>query len=63
VAVFVLAKWVLVLIVMSAFPLGQTLPSISFVLVVVAALATGLITPVLFYVLDLALKGDNSNYG
>lgn len=63
VAVFVLAKWFLVLIVMSAFPLGQTLPSISFVLVVVSPLVTGLITPVLFYVLDLARKGESSNYG
>jgi rod shape-determining protein MreD len=63
VAVFVLAKWFLVLIVMSAFPSGQTLPSINAVLVVFSALLTGLITPVLFYVLDLALKGDNSNYG
>lgn len=61
-AVFVLSKWFLVLIVLSALPLGRTPSSMGLVLVVVSALVTGLITPALFYVLDLAWRREKVDY-
>ncbi|MBW2339089.1 MAG: hypothetical protein JRF50_01915 [Deltaproteobacteria bacterium] len=53
VAVFLVAKWCLVLVAMSVFPLGQSPPSIRFMSMAVSVLITSLITPLMFYVLDL----------
>ena len=53
VALFVLAKWCLVLIVLRILPVAQSVPSIRLTLVVVSALIMGVIAPILFYALDV----------
>ena len=62
VAVFLVAKWCLVLVAVSIFPLGQSLPSIRVMQVVVSALITGLITPLIFYLLNLARGREDRDY-
>ena len=62
VAVFLVARWCLVLVAMSVFPLGQSLPSIRFMSVAVSVLITSLITPLIFYVLDLARGREDRDY-
>ncbi len=62
VAFFVVAKWSLLLIIMSIFPLGQRIPSISFISVCISALITGMIAPFLFYFLDLVRGKENRDY-
>ena len=62
VAAFLVAKWCLVLVAMSVFPLGQSLPSIRFISVAVSVLITSLITPLIFYVLDLARGREDRDY-
>lgn len=57
VAIFVVAKWCLLLVVISIFPLGQSSPSITFAFVSISALGTSLIAPFLFYFLTL-LRGE-----
>jgi len=63
VAIFLLAKWSFLLIVIRPFPLRQFIPSIPFVLVSVSILITSLITPFLFYVLNLVSGKESQNYG
>ena len=53
VALFLLAKWCFVSIVLRILPLTQSVPSISFIIVIVSALIMGVIAPILFYVLDV----------
>jgi rod shape-determining protein MreD len=53
VALFVLAKWWLLLVVLRILPLTQAVPSIRLMSVVVSALIMGVIAPILFYVLDV----------
>jgi rod shape-determining protein MreD len=62
VAVFLVAKRVLVLAAMSVFPLGQSLPSIRFMPMAVSVLVTSLITPLILYVLDLARGREDRDY-
>ena len=53
VALFLLAKWCFVSIVLRILPLTQSVPSISFVAVIVSAFIMGVIAPILFYILDV----------
>jgi cell shape-determining protein MreD len=53
VALFLLAKWCFVSIVLRILPLTQSVPSINFVAVIVSAFIMGVIAPILFYVLDV----------
>ena len=62
VVTFLLAKWFFLLIVIRPFPLGQFIPSIPFILVSVSILITGLITPVIFYFLNLVGGKESQNY-
>lgn len=62
VAVFLVARRCLVLVAMSVFPLGQSLPSIRFMTVAVSVLITSLITPSIFYVLDLVRGREDRDY-
>ena len=59
VAIFLLAKWSFLLIVIRPFPLGQFTPLIPFILVSVSILITSLITPLLFYFLNLVRGKEN----
>jgi rod shape-determining protein MreD len=62
VAVFLVVKRCLVLVAMSVFPFGQSLPSIRFMSVAVSVLITSLITPSIFYALDLARGREDRDY-
>jgi rod shape-determining protein MreD len=62
VAVFLVAKWCLVLVAVSIFPLGQSFPSIRVMPLVVSALITGLIAPLIFYLLNLARGREDRDY-
>lgn len=53
VAIFVLIKGAFLLVVLRLLPAGQFVPSISFVSVFLSTLITSLLTPPLFYFLDL----------
>ena len=53
VALFLLAKWCFVSIVLRILPLTQSVPSINFITVIVSAFIMGVIAPVLFYILDV----------
>jgi cell shape-determining protein MreD len=59
VAFFLLAKWSFLLIIMRFFPIRQFISLIPFILVSVSILITSLITPFLFYFLNL-LRGKES---
>jgi rod shape-determining protein MreD len=62
VALFILAKWAFLLIVLRLFPAGHYMPSISLVSVFVSALITSIATPPLFYVLDRAGGREGLGY-
>ncbi len=62
VVIFLLAKWSFLLIAIRPFPLGQFIPSIPFISVSVSILITGLITPVIFYFLNLVGGKESQNY-
>lgn len=62
VAIFLLAKWALLLLVLRLFLAGQFIPSISFVSVFLSALITSLLAPPLFYFLDLAGGPEGLGY-
>jgi cell shape-determining protein MreD len=62
VAIFVLAKWALLLIIITFFPLGQFIPSISFVSVSISFLTTCLIAPFFFYLLTIARDKESRNH-
>lgn len=49
VAAFLLAKWAVVLLVMSIYPLGNAVPSIRFFRIGVSALMTSVVAPFLFH--------------
>jgi len=53
VAIFLLAKWCFLVIVVRPSPLGQFTPLVFSVLVLISVLVTSMITPLLFYLLDL----------
>jgi len=53
VALFLLAKWCFVSIVLRILPLTQSVPSINFITVIVSGLIMGVIAPILFCVLDV----------
>ena len=57
-AVFHLAKWAIVVLVMSVYPLGNALPSIGAVRIGTSALITSGITPFLFYFYDQVRKKE-----
>ena len=56
---FLLAKWSFLLIIVRFFPIRQFIALTPFILVSVSIVITGLITPLLFYFLDL-LRGKES---
>lgn len=62
VAIFLVAKWSLLLFMISILPLGQCIPSINFILVSISALITGMIAPLLFYFLDLLRGKENRHH-
>lgn len=62
VAVFLVAKWCLVLVAVSILPLGQSFPSMRVMPVFVSALITGLITPLIFYLLNLVRGREDRDY-
>ncbi len=62
VAIFLVAKWSLVLIIIRILSLGQSIPSITFILIPISALITGMITPFLFYFLNLVRGKENRDY-
>ena len=62
VALFLLAKWCLVLIVLRIVPLSQTVPSIRLASVAVSALIMGVVAPILFYVLDVIYGKENREH-
>ena len=62
VAIFLVAKWSLVLIIIRILSLGQSIPSITFILIPISALITGMITPFLFYFLNLVRGKENPDY-
>lgn len=62
VAIFVLAKWSVLLSVLRIFPLGQSVPSITFISLSISAVAMSTIAPFLFYLLNLATGGENPSY-
>lgn len=62
VAIFLLAKWSFLLIVVRPFPLGQFILSPSFFLGSVSILITSMITPFLFYLLNLVGGKESQNY-
>jgi len=62
VAIFLLAKWSLLMIIIRFFPLVQFIPSISFISVSISALITCLITPFCFYFLNIARGKESRNY-
>jgi rod shape-determining protein MreD len=61
VAIYLLAKWAFLLVVLRLFTIGQLIPSISFTSVFLSALIMSLIAPPLFYFLDLAGGGRASD--
>ena len=62
VAIFLVAKWSLVLIMIKILPLGHSIPSVTFILISISALITGLIAPFLFHFLNLARGKENRDY-
>lgn len=62
VAIFVLAKWSLLLSVIRIFPLGHSVPSITFISLSISAVTMSIIAPFLFYLLNLATGGENRSY-
>jgi NhaP-type Na+/H+ or K+/H+ antiporter len=56
---FLLAKWSFLLIVVGSLPIRQLIAWIPFIFLLVSIVITGLITPLLFYFLDL-LRGKES---
>ena len=56
---FLLAKWSFLLIVVRSLPIRQLIAWIPFIFLLVSIVITGLITPLLFYFLDL-LRGKES---
>lgn len=58
VAIFLLAKWSFLMIIIRPFPLGQFTPLIYFI----SVLITGMIAPSLFYFLNLVRGKENQNY-
>jgi len=63
VALFLAAKWSLLLTIISIFPLGQFAPWITFPLVSISALMTSMIAPFLLYLLNLVSGGENRGHG
>jgi len=61
VAGYLVAKWGFIFSVLRVFAAGQLIPSISLVSVVVSALITGFLSMPLFYLLDLAGGGRDSD--
>ncbi len=62
VGLFVVAKWSVLLTAIRIFPLGQAIPSISLISVLISALITSIIAPWLFYLLNLVSGGENRGY-
>ena len=62
VAIFLLTKWAFLLGVLRLFPTGHLIPSISYTSVFVSTLITILITPLLFYCLDLIGGAESLAY-
>jgi cell shape-determining protein MreD len=61
-AIFLVAKWALLLIIIRIFSLGQSISSTTFILIPISALITGMITPFLFYFLNLVRGKENRGY-
>ena len=62
VAIFLLAKWSFLMIIIGLSHLRQFTPLISFILVSGSVLITSLIAPFLFHLLDLVRGKENGNY-
>ena len=62
VALFLLAKWCFVLIVLRILPLVQSVPSISLIMVIVSAFIMGAIAPILFHVLDVVYGKEDGEH-
>ncbi|NVM24320.1 MAG: hypothetical protein HWN70_00180 [Desulfobacterales bacterium] len=62
VAIFLLAKWSFLVIIIRPSPLGQFTPLIFFILVSISVLITGMITPFLFYFLNLVRGREHRDY-
>ncbi len=62
VAIFLLIKWSFLMIIIRPFPLGQFSPLISFILVSISVLLTSMITPFLFYFLNLVRGKEYRDY-
>jgi cell shape-determining protein MreD len=62
VAIFLFTKWAFLLGALQLFPTGQLIPSISSTSVLVSILITSLMTPLLFYCLDLAGGSEDLGY-
>jgi rod shape-determining protein MreD len=62
VALFLLAKWCFVLIVLGILPLTQSVSSIRLTSVVISALIMGVIAPILFYVLDVVYGKEDREH-
>jgi cell shape-determining protein MreD len=62
VALFLLAKWCFVLIVLRILPLAQSVPSIRFIMVIVSAFIMGVIAPILFFVLDVVYGKEDREH-
>jgi cell shape-determining protein MreD len=62
VAIFLVAKWSLVLIMIRILPLGHSIPAVTFILIPISALVTGLIAPFLFHFLNLVRGKENRDY-
>jgi hypothetical protein len=62
VALFVVAKWSVLLVVVRILPLGRSIPSIAYLLVFISALLTSIVAPFLFYLLNLVSGGEKRSY-
>jgi cell shape-determining protein MreD len=62
VAIFLVAKWSLVLIMIRILPLGHSIPYVKFILISISALITGPIAPFLFHFLNLVRGKENRDY-
>ena len=62
VAIFLLAKWSFLMIIIRPFPLGQFSPLSFFILLSISVVITSMITPFLFYFLNLTRQKENRDY-
>jgi len=62
VAIFLLAKWSFLMIIIRPFPLGQFSPLSFFILVSISVVITSMITPFLFYFLNLTREKESRDY-